>query len=154
MKSVKPYWIYFIVPSILLGGIKPAFSQMMPGQVITQTVGNQGSVTTERSFMETDTEQIFSFSLSTEDKRIRKKDKKKTGNKNRKGKRRNRKGQRITQKNGINTQVVIRTSSDITVGASSFVLESGRRTEVTRVKIYDTYDYVDSTFNQTLSIDY
>ena len=88
MKARKTqYWTYLIVPSFLMGAISPAFSQMMPGQVITQTVGNKGSVTTNRNFMETDSEQFFSFSLSTDEQRIRDKDKRKSGKK-----RRNKKG--------------------------------------------------------------
>lgn len=126
----KRYWMYFLLPSLLFTAAKPVLAQLHPSQVVTLTVGNRGTVESTRTFKEKDNDQFFSFSLVTEDKRLRNKNKKKK------------------RKTGTETQY------DFNVSNTSYVLESGRKREVTRIKIVDTYDYLDSTFNQSVSIDY
>ena len=128
--TLKLSWIFFILPSIILTSVRPAFAQLLPTQVITLTVGNRGSVETTRTRKEKDNDQFFSFSLSTEDKKLQNKNNKK-------------KGKAQTQ-----------TEYDFNVRSGTYVLESGRKREVTRIKTVDTYDYIDSTFNQSISIDY
>ena len=126
----KLYWLCFIFPSWALISVGPAYSQILPTQVVTLTVGNRGSVQTNQTIKEKDDDQFFSFSLATEDKRLRSNNQKK---------------KKLSQTD---------TQYDFDIRTGAYILESGTKKEVTKITTIDTFDYIDSTFNQSVSIDY
>lgn len=126
MKSLFNF-SYIFFPALAVSIATPSFAQLGATQVINFTVGNRGSVTTERSFTTTESTNNNSFSLTTDEQTVNER----------------------TVSNEGGTQTIQTDNFQINSGA--FVSQTEKTTEVRTIQIFDTFEYIDSTFSQSFS---
>ncbi len=107
-----------------------AQSQVFPSQTITLTTGNRGTFQSNQSTTGRTVQQTFDFTFSSQEKALNDQV------------RSNQRGRRQRQRDlsQINT--------------SSFSLETGQEQTVESVENFDSYDFLQSSFSQNLSIEY
>lgn len=120
-----------LVPCIFVLSIGSAcYAQATVQNVFTHSMSNAGTSIREISVNEREEQKSFNFSLATDSKNT----------------------------TSTNTQTVdgvkTTTQESFNIYAGSSVMERGHRVTVTNVQVRDTYDYVEFTFNNSLSIDY
>lgn len=118
--------------SILLLFLIPSIaqSQVFPSQTITLTTGNRGTFQSNQSTTDRAVQQTFNFTFSSQEKTLNDQI------------RSNQRGRRQRQRDlsQINT--------------SSFSLEKGQKRTIESVQSFDSYDFLQSSFSQNLSIEY
>ena len=121
---------YLLLPALVFSYSSPSLAQLVNTQVITFTVGNTGSVTTERSFTTTEESMNTGFTLITDEERVSDR----------------------TVTNEGDTQIIQTDNFQINTG--SFASSTETKTEVTTVQVFDTFDFIDSTSNQSFSVSF